>query len=143
MNSMKPNTYIMFQQLPGFKSLSEGYTDTNDTGKFYNQMNNYNTSMCHSYTAQNYKQITPDALTHGSLIPKYGHFNIMNAYGEDALTCNIGTVENFKVTKANDCKPGQKNCIRENLGTSTFNQNTQSTACKGGHYIDPITKKCS
>ena len=92
---IKSNSYTLYQNLPAFKLVSEQYMY--DPAKFYNHINNYNTSNCSSYIVQNYQSIKPDALTHGGLLPKYGHFNIMDAYnrGGNSASCDfIGTKQN-------------------------------------------------
>ena len=85
---MTPST-PMLTQVP----TKEGFYEM--PSQFYDTMNTYNNLGCHSYTVQNYKKINTDSLTHGGLIPKYGHFNIVNAYGQDALTCKSDTIENY------------------------------------------------
>jgi hypothetical protein len=73
----------------------EGYEAINSPGQFYNNLQPYNGTGCHSYKVPDYKKITYDALTHGGKPLRYGHFNIMDAYGANAASCDIGTVENF------------------------------------------------
>lgn len=74
-------------------------SSVNYPSQFYSNLKPYNSTGCSSYKVPDYKPITTDALTHGGKQLKFGHFNIMDAYGANAASCDIGTIENFVYRK--------------------------------------------
>ena len=105
------SSYLLYNSLPAYH---EKYEKEN-----YNEINNYNTTNCASYKVQDYLPIKIDSLTHGSKQGINGYFNIIDGYGNDSISCDIKTIENYN-NEIHASTEEVKYCIWDSLHNKWF-----------------------